>query len=108
MVENSLVNVRSREENIANDIAGGRAPRTAIGIKKNNDIILVVVDGRSTQSCGMTLQELAAFMIKLGAKDALNFDGGGSSEMVLKGNIVNKPSDGKERLISMGLGVFRK
>ena len=108
LVENSRVNVRSREENIANDIASGRAPRTAIGIKKNNDIILVVVDGRSTQSCGMTLQELAAFMIKLGAKDALNFDGGGSSEMVLKGNIVNKPSDGKERLISMGLGVFRK
>lgn len=108
LVENSLVNVRSREENIANDIAGGRAPRTAIGVRKNQDVILVVVDGRSNSSCGMTLQELAAFMVRLGAKEALNFDGGGSSEMVLKGNIVNKPSDGKERLVSMGLGVFRK
>lgn len=108
LVENSLVNVRSQEENIANDIATGRAPRTAIGVKKNQDIILVVVDGRSASSCGMTLQELAAFMVKLGAKEALNFDGGGSSEMVVKGNIVNRPSDGKERLVSMGLGIFRK
>lgn len=108
LVENGLVNVRSREENIANDIVGGRAPRTAIGVKKNRDVILVVVDGRSTSSCGMTLEELAAFMVKLGAKEALNFDGGGSSEMVLKGNIVNKPSEGGERLVSMGLGVFSK
>lgn len=108
LVENSLVNVRSREENIAKDIAGGRAPRTAIGVKKNHDVILVVVDGRNKDSCGMTLQELAAFMVKLGAKEALNFDGGGSSEMVLKGSIVNKPSDGEERMVSMGLGVFRK
>lgn len=108
LVENGLVNVRSNEENIANDIAGGRAPRTAIGVKKNHDIILVVVDGRSASSCGMTLQELAAFMVKLGAKDALNFDGGGSSEMVVRGNIVNKPSDGGERLVSMGLGIFSK
>lgn len=108
LVENNIVNVRTRDENIANDIADGRAPRTAIGIKKNQDVILVVVDGRSNSSCGMTLKELAAFMVKLGAKEALNFDGGGSSEMIIKGNIVNKPSDGQERLVSMGLGVFSK
>lgn len=108
LAENGLVNVRTREENIAGDIAYGRSPRTAIGITQNNKVLLVVVDGRSDDSCGMTLNELAAFMIKLGAKEALNLDGGGSSELVVKGRIMNKPSDGQERQISMGLGLFRK
>lgn len=108
LLENANVNVRSVEEHIAPDIAYGRAPRTALGIKADGTVLLAVVDGRSTISCGMTLVELAQFLKKLGAKDALNFDGGGSSEMVIKGRIVNKPSDGKERLVSMGLGLFLK
>ncbi|MCQ2373356.1 MAG: phosphodiester glycosidase family protein [Phascolarctobacterium sp.] len=108
LIEKGKINVRSTEERIAKDIAQGRSPRTAIGITADGSILLVVVDGRSFSSCGMTLNELASFLSNLGAVEALNFDGGGSSEMVIKGKIVNKPSDGKERLISMGLGLFSK
>ena len=106
LVENGLVNVRAKEENIAKDIAEGRAPRTAIGITKDRSIMLVVVDGRSSSSCGMTLKELAGFMVKLGCDSALNLDGGGSSEMVIKNRIVNHPSDGVERRVSIGVGFF--
>lgn len=108
LIEKGKINVRSAEERIAKDIAQGRSPRTAIGITADGSVLLVVVDGRSFSSCGMTLNELASFLSNLGAVEALNFDGGGSSEMVIKGKIVNKPSDGKERLISMGLGLFSK
>lgn len=107
LIENGYVNVRVKEEKIPGDIANGRSPRTALGLKKDGSIILLVVDGRSESSCGMTLTELANYLIKLGAFEALNFDGGGSSEMVINGRIVNKPSDGRERLISMGLGLLR-
>lgn len=106
LVENGAVNVRAKEENIARDIAEGRAPRTALGVTKDRSIVLVVVDGRSSNSCGMTLQELAEFMVKLGCDSALNLDGGGSSEMVIKNRIVNHPSDGAERHVSMGVGFF--
>lgn len=106
LVADGKADVRSREENIAADIARGRAPRTAAGVKKDGTVILLVVDGRSAASAGMTLQELASYMVKLGAWQAVNFDGGGSSEMVLDGKILNNPSDGRERAVSVGLGVF--
>ena len=52
--------------------------------------------------------KLRRYMIKLGAVSALNFDGGGSSEMVLNNKILNNPSDGNERAVSVGLGLFSK
>ena len=106
LVAEGKADVRSAEENIAYDIARGRAPRTAAGVKKDGTVILLVVDGRSSSSAGMTLQELASYLVKLGAWQACNFDGGGSSEMVLDGKILNTPSDGRERPVSVGLGVF--
>ena len=108
LLTNGKVDVRSAAEKIAPDIARGRAPRTGIGIKADGTIILLVVDGRQTGSVGMTLAEFAGYFQKLGAVQALNFDGGGSSSMVLNGRLVNRPSDGTERAISMGLGVFKK
>jgi exopolysaccharide biosynthesis protein len=54
---------------------------------------LYVVDGRSTASVGMTLVELAEALRRLGAWDALNFDGGGSTALVVDGQLVNVPSD---------------
>ena len=56
----------------------------------------------------MTLAELAQYFVKLGAVSAVNYDGGGGSEMVINGKIVNKPSDGRERWVSIGLGLFIK
>ena len=108
LLEKGRVNVRIAEEQIARDIAVGRAPRTAVGLKEDGTALLVVVDGRSSQSSGLTLEELANFLLKLGAKDAVNLDGGGSSEMVINGKIVNQPSNGKERLVSICLGLFPK
>lgn len=108
LVENGRVNVRTSEEQIAPDIARGRAPRTALGLKQDGTLLLLVVDGRSSESAGMTLTELAQYLVKLGAVSAVNYDGGGSSEMVLNGKIVNKPSDGRERAVSIGLGLFTK
>lgn len=108
LVENGSVHVRIAEEQIAPDIARGRAPRTALGLKKDGTLLLLVVDGRSSASAGLTLTELAQYLVKLGAVSAVNYDGGGSSEMVINGKIVNNPSDGRERAVSIGLGLFTK
>ena len=75
-------------------------PRTAVGIDRDTGrILLLVVDGRSKLSRGYTLVELARMMRRLGAEDALNLDGGGSSTMVGKDRdggvrVLNPPSDG--------------
>lgn len=69
-------------------------PRTAIGMVEPYHYYFVVVDGRSDYSKGMTMEELSAFMAELGCVDAYNLDGGGSSTMVLLGELVNKPEGG--------------
>lgn len=108
LLEDGRINVRSHEEYIAADIAKGRAPRTGIGLKRDGTLLLLVVDGRNNNSAGLTLAEFAAYFQRLGAAYAVNLDGGGSSEMVVGGRVVNRPSDGKERLVSIGLGLFEK
>jgi len=84
-----------------------RNPRTAVGLSQDGKTVyMVVVDGRSTASAGMTCTELAALMKGLGAHQAINLDGGGSTTMVLRGTgIVNKPSDGSERVVANHLAV---
>ena len=108
LLENGQVNVRIREETIAPDIAFGRAPRTGAGVTADGTVLLMVVDGRSQHSAGMTLKEFAQYLKRFGAVSAVNFDGGGSSEMVLDGKVMNRPSDGSERPVGIGLGIFRK
>ncbi len=85
-----------------------RQPRSAIGITADGDIIEMVVDGRG-DSLGATLEEMANYMIKMGAVYAISLDGGGSSEIVKKDNtgtirVENKPSDGVERKVVNGVG----
>ncbi|MBS6931426.1 MAG: phosphodiester glycosidase family protein [Lachnospiraceae bacterium oral taxon 082] len=79
-------------------------PRTAIGYLGNNHYVFVVSDGRTSESAGLSLYELASFMKDLGVKDAYNLDGGGSSTMVFKGEIINNPTtsgrSGEERAVS--------
>jgi hypothetical protein len=74
-----------------------RNPRTAIGIRTDGFVILLVVDGRTTQSAGVTLHQLADILAAHNAKDAIELDGGGSSAMWIQDKIVNVPSDGRER-----------
>jgi phosphodiester glycosidase len=82
-------------------VSCARQPRTAIGVTATGRILLVVIDGRQPRwSRGATLGELRSTLRDLGAVDALNLDGGGSSEMVVKGEVVNRPSDGRERRIT--------
>ena len=82
-------------------VSCARQPRTAIGVTADGKILLVVIDGRQPRwSRGATLGELRNTLRDLGAVDALNLDGGGSSEMVVKGEVVNRPSDGRERRIT--------
>ena len=79
-------------------------PRTAIGIIDDLHYVFVVSDGRSRESEGLSLYELAKFMKTLGTVTAYNLDGGGSSTMVFNGNVVNNPTTNgksiKERSVS--------
>ena len=85
----------------------GHHGRTAVGSTADGRLLLVVVDGRSpAYSRGMTLRELAELMLRLGAHDAINLDGGGSSEMVVNGLVATRPSDGRERGIANALVVL--
>jgi exopolysaccharide biosynthesis protein len=85
-----------------------RHPRTAMGWD-DQYYYLVEVDGRQKRlSNGMTLNELADFLIGMGCKEAVNFDGGGSSMFWCNGRVVNSPCDKKEREIANALVVLRK
>jgi hypothetical protein len=85
----------------------GAQPRTGVGVTAAGKILLVVVDGRQPKwSLGPTVREFAEIMADLGAVTALNLDGGGSSEMVIEGEVVNRPSDGQERSISNAILVL--
>ncbi|MDR7415812.1 MAG: phosphodiester glycosidase family protein [Armatimonadota bacterium] len=71
-----------------------RHPRTAVGVTPDGTVILLVVDGRAPEhGLGMTIPELAMEMRRLGAVEALNLDGGGSTTLVVHGQVVNRPSD---------------
>jgi hypothetical protein len=93
-------------ENFNAEFATKRHPRTAIGFDAAGDVWMVVVEGRQTLSIGATLSELAEVMSSLGCIEALNLDGGGSSEIALAGMVVNRPSDGSERPIANSILVY--
>ncbi len=67
-------------------------PRTAIGYISDNHYVLVVADGRTDESEGLSLLELAEFMDSLGCTQAYNLDGGGSSTMYYDGEVINNPT----------------
>ena len=90
-----------------------RHPRTAVGLADaGKTLVCVVVDGRAAPGAiGMTLRELADLMLSLGCSEALNLDGGGSSEIIARDantgqlRVLNKPSDGHERAVANVLGI---
>ena len=108
LLENKKIVVYNNYEQFLPDIMNGRAPRTAVGIDGKGRVILFVADGRSASSNGLSLVELAQELLALGVTDAINLDGGGSSEMVIGDTIVNQPSDKQERQITAALGVFAR
>jgi hypothetical protein len=73
------------------DITDGRHPRAALGVA-DGEVIFVACDGRRTGvDAGLSMPELAAVLLQLGARDAINLDGGGSTTLVHRGHLLNRP-----------------
>ena len=98
--------VDSSDEGFEGSFASRQHPRTAIGVTADNKLLLVTVDGRQSISEGLNLRGLAALMKKLGAINAINLDGGGSTTMSIKGLLVNSPSGGAQRAVADGVLVY--
>ena len=100
LVEGGEVTV-SKNEEVGQAMASN--PRTAIGIIDDLHYVLIVSDGRTDESEGLSLFELGTFMQSIGVKTGYNLDGGGSSTMWFNGKIVNYPTTNgsfKERSVS--------
>lgn len=101
LIENGTIAV-TEEDEVGKAMASN--PRTAIGIIDNLHYVFVVSDGRTEESEGLSLLELAEFMDGLGVKTAYNLDGGGSSTMYFNGEVINTPTTNgrsiKERSVS--------
>lgn len=95
LVENCNITVSQNEE-VGKAMASN--PRTAIGIIDELHYVFVVSDGRTNESEGLSLYELAEFMQSIGVKTAYNLDGGGSSTMYFNGNIINNPTTNGNRV----------
>ena len=108
LVEKGAVKVTAGWEQFPADIRYGRAPRSAVAILKNGNYLFGVVDGRQQESVGLTLTEWAELLVKMGARDAMNLDGGGSSALVIGGELQNSPSDGHERSVGSALILTKK
>jgi hypothetical protein len=79
------------------DITAGRHPRAALSTS-NEELIALVCDGRRTGvDAGLSLAELAELLAGLGARDAINLDGGGSTALVHHGHLLNRPYDDQDR-----------
>ncbi len=100
MVSGPLLRLNNQDEILdKNAFNSNRHPRTAVGVKENGNVILLVVDGRHANSAGMSLTELQKTLTWLGCKDILNLDGGGSTTLWVNNfpdkGVINHPSDNK-------------
>ena len=106
LVREGRVSVENRAERFADSFATRRHPRTGVGLRQGA-VVLVTVDGRQPgYSEGMSLPEFAQVLVNLGCTEAMNLDGGGSTTMVVRSQVVNSPSDGRERRVANALALF--
>jgi len=108
LLANGKPDLRLDVEKIGQDFSTTRHPRSAVGVTKDGKALLVAVDGRQILSRGASLPELTEQMARLGAIDALNLDGGGSTCLTVRGLVINSPSDGQVRRVANSLLVFGK
>jgi exopolysaccharide biosynthesis protein len=108
LIRNGRVEITNAAEKILPAFVSDFHPRTAIAKLKSGQILLVAVDGRQPGvSAGMSLTMLADLLIEFGAVEAINLDGGGSTTMVIRNKLVNKPSDATgERPVSDAILIF--
>ena len=83
----------------------GLNPRTAVGYTKDNRFIMITVDGRQKGSIGLTLNDLAKLMKEFGCYNAMNFDGGSSTQMYVNNKVVNNPLNKGGNMVGSGLIV---
>ncbi len=93
LIKNSKIDITWEQEKTTKSFVETRHPRTAVAKLKDGKFLMLTVDGRSESSGGIGLQDLAEYLLSLGAIDAMNLDGGGSTTMFLDGKVVNHPSD---------------
>lgn len=95
LIKDGVINI---DENTEVGKAMASNPRTAIGIVDENHYVFVVSDGRTNESEGLSLYELAIFMKSLGVKTLYNLDGGGSSTMYFNGKVINSPTTNGKKI----------
>lgn len=101
LIKNSKIDITWQEEKSSKSFVETRHPRTAVAKLRDGKFLMITVDGRTESSGGIGLQDLAEYLLSLGATDAMNLDGGGSTTMFVDGKVVNHPSDKEgERKVS--------
>lgn len=108
LIRNGVATVEWENEHCGQSFASDRHPRTAVGFNPDSTkLYFFTVDGRQPgYSAGMSLFELADYMLEWGVYQGINLDGGGSTTMVVRGSVVNSPSDaGGERTVANALMV---
>ena len=95
LVENGEISVDTNTE-VGQAMSSN--PRTAIGIIDENHYIIIVSDGRTSESKGLSLYQMAEVMKSYGVKTAYNLDGGGSSTLYFNGQVINKPTTGGSKI----------
>jgi len=110
LIKNGRVEITNTAEKILPSFVSDGHPRTAIAKLKSGQVLLVTVDGRQPgESIGMSLTMLADLLLEFGAVEAINLDGGGSTTMVIRNRLVNKPSDASgERPVSDAILLFSR
>jgi exopolysaccharide biosynthesis protein len=108
LIKDGRVEITNAAEKILPSFVSDVHPRTAIAKLRSGEILLVTVDGRQPgHSTGMSLTMLADLLVEFGAVDAINLDGGGSTAMVIRNTLANKPSDATgERPVSDAILVY--
>jgi exopolysaccharide biosynthesis protein len=108
LIKDGQVEITNAAEKILPSFVSEGHPRTAIARLRSGQILLLTVDGRQPgESIGMSLTMLADLLLEFGAVEAINLDGGGSTAMVIRNKLVNKPSDATgERPVSDAILVY--
>ena len=107
LISNGKIDITVENEVFFNTPVAGIQPRSAVGYTNQNELILMVVDGRQADSRGVYLEELAIMMKQFDCEEALNLDGGGSSAMVADSRLLNRPAGRTiQREVMSAIGIF--
>jgi len=107
LVKDGRPHVTASPEVFGRDVSSGATSRSAVAITQDGLLMLVAVERPPDEpGRGVTLTELAQILVKLGARDAMNLDGGGSTTVVQGDQVINRPRDGRSRAVSNALLVI--